>query len=428
MQVNEHLECFSQRPLSVCGKGLTSERQRGLTTCFDRTESGGLCFGDAGPAEVYTTCLFPLSWAPETSFTCASVPCLAGIGALGTTKKVTEECWARDYDLLIGASLNSHLRALGLCGALWGVILKHRTIQIHQSPVFFFSPCCWRIDGRLQCGDAKGQQRQNLGSLQFKKFFLLADWISILRWQTGEPLNMNCRGKPFLRLCSSNIIWPFEALTMYILMLTHPPTHWKHSSVSKRILWTLIMMEISFFISNGIGLTSIVPKKNIRVWVHILIVTILCVKWVNFVQKKWLRNTKSQSQQLRYRSGLGSILVLHSGDLSSRRDVFPPLPDISLANTHYLTWLWVCMCQPSQQSSNHIKVHTPRRCQIIAAPFFFFYLLVLMTCDSCSRGYFFLFWFFQTLAILFLCVLSEENLQICHKFLFGAGGVNRDTR
>lgn len=124
-------------------------------------------------------------------------------------------------------------------------------------------------------------------------------------------------------------------------------------------------------------------------WVHILIVTILCVKWVNLVQKKWLRNTKSQSQQLRYRSGLGSILVLHSGDLSSRRDIFPPLPDISLANTHYLTWLWVCMCQPSQQSSNHIKVHTPRRCQIIAAPFFFFfYLLVLMTCDSCSRGYF----------------------------------------
>lgn len=172
---------------------------------------------------------------------------------------------------------------------------------------------------------------------------------------------------------------------------------------------------------------SIVPKNkiknsNIRVWVHILIVTILCVKLVNFVQKKWLRNTKSQSQQLRYRSGLGSILVLHSGDLSSRRDFFPPLPDISLANTHYLTWLWVCMCQPSQQSSNHIKVHTPRRCQIIAAPFFF-YLLVFMTCDSCSRGYFFLFWFFQTLAILFLCVLSEKIFRSATNFCLAREGL-----
>lgn len=91
---------------------------------------------------------------------------------------------------------------------------------------------------------------------------------------------------------------------------------------------------------------------------------------------------------------------------------FPPLPDISLANTHYLTWLRVCVYQPSQQSSNHIKVHTPRRCQIIAAPSsfsFFFSFFASLLLDSRSIGCFSFFWFFPTLDILFLCWLETSS-------------------
>lgn len=35
--------------------------EQGLTTRFDRTESDGLCAETPGPAEVYATCLFPIS-------------------------------------------------------------------------------------------------------------------------------------------------------------------------------------------------------------------------------------------------------------------------------------------------------------------------------------------------------------------------------
>lgn len=112
---------------------------------------------------------------------------------------------------------------------------------------------------------------------------------------------------------------------------------------------------------------------------------------VNLVRSKWLGTQKKVKVNC---SGteVASGLVSHCGDLSSRREFFFfSLPDISLANTRYLTWLGVCMYQPSQQSSNHVKVHTPRRCQIIIAPYFFWWLL---TCTSCSRGYLFCLVFF----------------------------------
>lgn len=71
-------------------KGTTGEQQQGLTTCFDRTESGGLCAGMLGPPRFTPPVCFP---SPERrgAFTYVSVPCLPGIGVLGTTKKVTEE-------------------------------------------------------------------------------------------------------------------------------------------------------------------------------------------------------------------------------------------------------------------------------------------------------------------------------------------------
>lgn len=49
----------------------------------------------------------------STDLTCLCVPSLQGIGVLDTTKKVTEECRVRDYDLLIRTPLNSKLTAWG---------------------------------------------------------------------------------------------------------------------------------------------------------------------------------------------------------------------------------------------------------------------------------------------------------------------------
>lgn len=93
-------------------KGTTRERQQGLTTCFDRTESGRLCAEMLGPPRFTPPVCFP---SPEQhrSFTYVSLPCLPGIGVLDTTKKVTEECWVRDYDLLICTPLNSNLTVWG---------------------------------------------------------------------------------------------------------------------------------------------------------------------------------------------------------------------------------------------------------------------------------------------------------------------------
>lgn len=46
-------------------------------------------------------------------------------------------------------SFKFQTNGVGLWCTLWGVILKHRTIQIHQSPVF---SNCWRIDNiQAQC-------------------------------------------------------------------------------------------------------------------------------------------------------------------------------------------------------------------------------------------------------------------------------------
>lgn len=124
-----------------CAREGTEQRNSGEVSqpaLIGRSQAGFWC-GDAGPAEVYATCLFPLSGAPQRSFCMRfrALPC-GNWGVRYNKKGEWGGAGVADDDLLIGASLNSHLRALGLHGALRGVILKHRTIQIHQSPVCFF--------------------------------------------------------------------------------------------------------------------------------------------------------------------------------------------------------------------------------------------------------------------------------------------------
>lgn len=146
MQVNEHLECFSQRLLSVHSKGLPGNCSKVSQPALIGQSKGGFlqrCWARRGLHHLFVSLL-----SSSTDLTCLCVPSLPGIGVLDTTKKVTEECWVQDYDLLICPLLNSKLTAWG-SDALWGVILKHRTIQIYQSPVFCKR---WRIDNMLaQC-------------------------------------------------------------------------------------------------------------------------------------------------------------------------------------------------------------------------------------------------------------------------------------
>lgn len=58
-QVGEHLEFVSQGLLSVHSEGTTRELQRGLTTCFDRTESQRLCAAMPGPPRFTPPVCFP---------------------------------------------------------------------------------------------------------------------------------------------------------------------------------------------------------------------------------------------------------------------------------------------------------------------------------------------------------------------------------
>lgn len=123
---------------------------------------------------------------------CLSVPSLRGMGVLDTTKKVTEESRVRDYDLLICTPLNSKLNSVGLCCTLQGVILKHRTIPIHQSAVF---SNCWWIDNILvQCSqgaqwtevrkpkDVEVMTKNKPGSLSFIRLHFRARATSWLCW------------------------------------------------------------------------------------------------------------------------------------------------------------------------------------------------------------------------------------------------------
>lgn len=91
-------------------------------------------------------------------------------------------------------SFKFQTNGVGLWYTLWGVIVKHRTIRIHQSPVF---SNCWRIDKILaQCSQgtqgtkapkAKVQEvevedKKNLQSL-------LGEYILVAKQQAGQLLN-----------------------------------------------------------------------------------------------------------------------------------------------------------------------------------------------------------------------------------------------
>lgn len=141
MQVNEHLECFSQRLLSVHSKGLPGNRSKvSQPALIGQSQRGVLrrCWARRGLHHLFVSFLLC-----STDLTFLSVPSLLGIGVLDTTKKVTEECWVQDYDLLICTPLNSKLNAVDLWCTLEGVIARHRTTRIHQSLVLHK---CWKID------------------------------------------------------------------------------------------------------------------------------------------------------------------------------------------------------------------------------------------------------------------------------------------
>lgn len=111
MQVNEHLERFSQRPLSVHSKGLPANCSKVSQLALIGQSQGGFVRRRRARRGLHH--LFVSLLLCSTDLTCLSVPSLLGIGVLDTTKKVTEQCWARDYDLLICFPPNSKL-------AVWG--------------------------------------------------------------------------------------------------------------------------------------------------------------------------------------------------------------------------------------------------------------------------------------------------------------------
>lgn len=98
-----------------CAKqGTTRELLQGLIPALIGQSQGGFmwrCWARRGLHHLFVSLLLS-----GTDLICLSVPGLQGIGVLDTTKKVTEECWDRDYDLLIRSSLNPGLR-MGVCGA-----------------------------------------------------------------------------------------------------------------------------------------------------------------------------------------------------------------------------------------------------------------------------------------------------------------------
>lgn len=90
MQVNEHLERFSQRPLSVHSKGLLGNCSKVSHPALIGQSQGGFvrrCRARRGLHHLFVSLLLS-----GTDLTCLSVPSLLGIGVLDTTKKVTEVC------------------------------------------------------------------------------------------------------------------------------------------------------------------------------------------------------------------------------------------------------------------------------------------------------------------------------------------------
>lgn len=90
MQVNEHLECFSLRPLSVYRKGLPRNSSKVSQPALIGQSKAGFGGATLGPLRFTPPVCFP-SPKLHRSFTYVSVPCLPGIVVLDTTKKVTEK-------------------------------------------------------------------------------------------------------------------------------------------------------------------------------------------------------------------------------------------------------------------------------------------------------------------------------------------------
>lgn len=144
MQVNEHLEWFSQRPLSVHSKGLPANCSKVSQPCFDRTKSGRHCTEMLGPLR------FPLPVCFLSPERCRSyMPyCAQPAGNWGVryNKKGDWEVLSPGLWFIYLLAFKFQTNGVGLQCALRGLILKHRTIHIHQRAV---CSTWWRIDNKV---------------------------------------------------------------------------------------------------------------------------------------------------------------------------------------------------------------------------------------------------------------------------------------
>lgn len=202
MQVNEHLECFSQRPLSVHSKGLPGNCSKVSQPALIGQSQGGFsrrCRARRGLHHLFVS-LLPSSTDLLHAF---SVPSLLGIGGVRCNKKGDWGVLSSGLWFINLRSFKFQTNGVGLWCTHWGVILKHRTIQIHQSPVF---SNCRRIDDvQAQCSQGtrgtkapKPKVQEVDGQKKCGVFFFRVNYIFVLKQQAGQLLDMALSKNPFV--------------------------------------------------------------------------------------------------------------------------------------------------------------------------------------------------------------------------------------
>lgn len=167
MQVNEHLECFSQRLLSVHSKGLPGNCSKVSQPALIGQSQGGFRSEMLGPLRFTPpVCFLPQQHRSYMSF-CAQP---AGNWGVRYNKKGDWGVLSLGLWFINLHSFKFQTNCVGLWYTPQGVILQHRTIQIHQSPIFSSCQridnipvqCCW---GTSRTSELQSQKFKNLKSL-----------------------------------------------------------------------------------------------------------------------------------------------------------------------------------------------------------------------------------------------------------------------
>lgn len=140
--------------------GNSGAARRGLTTRFDRTESGRLGVDRSArqPARWGLRHLFVFLLLNNGDLKCLTVPDPRGIRVLDTTKKVTE-FWVGGLWFINLHSFKFQHNHLGLQPPLWGVISMHRTIQRQHFFVFGITDGKWgQYNSTVLLGDTGGTE------------------------------------------------------------------------------------------------------------------------------------------------------------------------------------------------------------------------------------------------------------------------------